>query len=63
MMEDERMIKLTWITTPTELRDIANKLEKAKAVNVNWYHTVLTFENKAHNSDWTNQNNKGESNV
>lgn len=41
-----RKIAFNIQTTPTELRCIASFLETAKEVNVNWYHTQISFINE-----------------
>jgi hypothetical protein len=41
-----RKVKITFVTTPAELRNIARMIEDDKSVTVNWYHTTFTFENE-----------------
>lgn len=49
MYDDERRMTIIWDTTPVELRHIAMLLEQPGcfSVQVNWFHTRLTFRYRA----------------
>lgn len=44
-MTDDRKIQIVFKTTPSELRVVAGLLERSDChqVNVNWFHTQLSF--------------------